>query len=119
MVDRWITTNSSIKYVNNGSSAVTFFGSITVNPGEVGKILTTDGYTGSVANFEDQICYTQGANANGSHYTHNVICVNRGTGLTTLRVGKSSASVTKASVPAAIAWTNLGRNVAARASLVL
>ncbi len=99
VVDRWITTNSSIKYVNNGSSAVTFFGSITVNPGEVGKILTTDGYTGSVANFEDQICYTQGANANGSHYTHNVICVNRGTGLTTLRVGKSSASVTKASVP--------------------
>jgi len=99
MVDRWITTTSYIKYVNVSASDVTIFGGVTIPAGEVGKIITTEGYSGGVATFDNQICYTQGANANGNQYPHNVICVNRDTGLTTLRVGKISASTVKAATP--------------------
>ncbi len=99
MVDKWITTNSYIKYVNVSASDVTIFGGVTIPAGEVGKIISTEGYSGGVASFGDQICYTQGANANGHQYPHNVICVNRNSGLTTLRVGKISASTVKAATP--------------------
>lgn len=96
IVDRWITSNSYIKYTNFSASDVTFFGGVTIPAGEVGKIISTEGYSGGVATFGDQICYSQGANANGNSYAHNVICVNRSTGLTTLRVGRISASTAKA-----------------------
>ena len=96
LVDRWITTTSYIKYANVSGTDATFFGGVTVPAGEVGKLITTEGYSGAVASFGDQICYTQGANANAYQYPHNVICMDRNTGLTTLRVGKISASTVKA-----------------------
>ncbi len=98
VVDRWINTNSYIKYVNQGASSISIFG-LTLNPGEITKIISSDGYVGGVTSFADQICYTQGANANGHQYPHNVICLNRDTGLTTLRVGKISASTVKCATP--------------------
>ena len=98
LVDRWITTLSSIKYVNLSASSVDIFGVI-IGPGEIGKVISTDGYGGAVASFGNQICYSQGANANAYQYPHNVYCVDRSTGITTLRVGKISASVTKAATP--------------------
>ena len=63
------------------------------------SVISTDGYSGDVATFEDQICYSQGANANGHQYPHNVICLDRNTGVTTLRVGKISASTVKCATP--------------------
>lgn len=98
VVDRWINTNSYIKYVNQSGSSVNIFG-LTLNPGEITKLISSDGYVGGVASFGDQICYTQGANANGHQYPHNVICQDRSTGLTTLRVGKISASTVKCATP--------------------
>lgn len=97
-VDRWINNNSYIKYANLSGSTVNILG-IDIPPGEIAKVISSDGYVGSVATYGDQICYSQGANANGSVYAHNVICVNRSTGLSTLRVGKISASVVKAGSP--------------------
>lgn len=98
IVDRWINSNSYIKYANLSASTVNILG-IDIPAGEIAKVISSDGYVGGVATFGDQICYSQGANANGSVYAHNVICVNRSTGLTTLRVGKISASVVKAGSP--------------------
>lgn len=99
MVDRWITTNSYIKYVNTSGVDVTLLGGVVVPSNQVAKIISTDGFSGGVAMFENQICYTQGANASGSVYPHNVICIDRNTGLTTIRVGKISASTVKAATP--------------------
>jgi len=98
VVDRWINTNSYIKYVNQSPGTVTIFG-LPINSGEITKLVSSDGYVGGVASFEDQICYTQGANASGHQYPHNVICLDRNTGLTTLRVGKISASIQKCATP--------------------
>lgn len=99
MVDRWITTNSYIKYVNTSATDVTLLGGVVIPSNQVAKIISTDGFSGGVAMFENQICYTQGANASGSNYPHNVICIDRNSGLTTLRVGKISASTVKAATP--------------------
>ncbi len=98
IVDRYLNTNSYIKYANFSGADVDIFG-LTIPSGEVGKVISTDGYSGDVATFEDQICYSQGANANGHQYPHNVICLDRNTGVTTLRVGKISASTVKCATP--------------------
>ena len=98
VVDRAVTTNSYIKYANFTGSDVDI-ASITVSDQQLTTVISTDGYTGGVASFEDQICYSQGSTAQGSQYGHNVICVDRVSGITTLRVGKSTASVVKGKAP--------------------
>lgn len=98
VVDRGITTNSRIKYANFTGADVDI-ASITVADQNLTTVISTDGYTGAVASFQNQICYSQGSAAYGSSYGHNVICVDRVSGITTLRVGKSTASVVKAKTP--------------------
>jgi hypothetical protein len=99
IVDYGRLAGSRIKYVNNSAGTVTIFG-IDIEPGEVRKILTfgnTEGYVGSVASYENQICYTQGVGVpNGHQFPSNVFCLDRDTGTTTIRIGKASASLVKA-----------------------
>lgn len=98
VVDRSITSGSKIRYVNYSPATVTI-NSIDISNNEIQTVITTDGYVGGVASFEDQICYTQGAGGVASTVPSNVECLNRITGSTTLRVGKPSASAIKGASP--------------------
>ena len=97
VIDRTRITNSSVKYVNNSPSAVTIAG-VSIGPNEIAKIVSGIDYAGAVAAFGNQICYSLGAGANGSGYAHIVTCIDRVTGLPTLRVGKAPAGTVKAGV---------------------
>jgi hypothetical protein len=98
IVDRGRTTGSIIKYANLSPSTVTIFG-IDIAANTVGTLQTSEGYVGSIASFGNQICYSQGAAAAGNVSAHNVICVNRDSGVATLRIGKASASTVKGQSP--------------------
>lgn len=101
VVDRSYTSVSSIKYVNLSSSDVNLFDVGGIGSDSVGRLVITDGWTTAIAAFENQVCYNQGFGTNPSSTPHNVICVDRTTGLATLRIGRSSASVVKGGIQAA------------------
>jgi len=91
------TTNSSIKYANFSGSTVTIAG-VDISPGEVQKIISSINYLTDVTSFEDQICYSQGRSGDADNYEHSVTCVSRDTGIPTIRIGKSGASIVKGKI---------------------
>jgi hypothetical protein len=95
VVDGWYTSPSRIKYVNLSSSDVTLFNTDPIPQNQIGRIAITDGWTTSVASFDNQICFNQGAGVAMSTSGQNVICMDRETGTETLRVGKASAVTVK------------------------
>lgn len=98
VVDRAYNSLSSIKYVNLSPQDVNLFGVGDIPSHSVGRLVITEGFTTAVAAFENQVCYNQGNGRDASTTPHNIICADRDTGLTTLRIGRSSASVVKAGV---------------------
>lgn len=102
VVDRAFNPSSSIKYVNNTNQDVNIFNLGAIAPNSVGRLVLTEGYTTGLASFDNQICYNQGNGTNPATTPHNIICMDRFTGLTTLRIGRSSASVVKGGVQTAL-----------------
>ena len=91
VVERGLYNNGRIKYVNLSPSNVEILGQ-TIGSNEVGEVLTGVNYVGSVATFENQICYSQGTNSQLHNYAHNVTCLNRANAITSLRVGRVASS---------------------------
>jgi len=91
IVERGYSNNSRIKYVNMSSSDVVILGQ-TIGANEVGEVVSSVDYIGSVATFENQICYAQGTTSQLHNYAHNVTCLNRTNAITSLRVGRVASS---------------------------
>lgn len=69
-----------------------------ISPNNIGRLIITDGYTTSIASFDNQICYNHGFGASASGFTQNIVCVDRNSGSVTLRIGKSAAAIVKGGV---------------------
>ncbi|MBC99086.1 MAG: hypothetical protein CME63_15200 [Halobacteriovoraceae bacterium] len=91
IVERPIYNNSRVKYVNLSPSPVTILGQ-TINSNEVGEVIFSVDYVGSVASFENQICYSQGSRGQLHNYPHNVVCLDRDNAITSLRIGRVTSS---------------------------
>ncbi len=95
IVNRHRNTSSEIKFVNKGSSIVSI-NFVDVGPNEMKTVISSLAYVSGIATFGDQICYSQGPEVAGSANTHNVECLNRSTGTTTIRIGRPSAASVRA-----------------------
>lgn len=98
LIQRSRATSSEVRYYNSSSSRVTI-NYIDIEPGEIKTIFSSLQYVNGITSFGDQICYSQGSDANASTYPHNVECINRTTGAMTLRAGRPSAATVKAKIP--------------------
>lgn len=98
LIQRSRTTASEIRYYNSSASRVTI-NFIDIDPGEIKTIFSSLNYVNGITSFEEQICYSQGSDGNASTYAHNVECINRITGASTLRIGRPSAATVKAKIP--------------------
>ncbi len=88
--ERVTTNNSIIKYVNFSGSSVNILGT-DVSSQTINEVKSGIDYLGSVATFEDQICYSQGGLGRLNTYAHNVICEDR-TGASSVRFGRGKSS---------------------------
>lgn len=91
------TATSEIKFVNKGASTVTI-NYTDVLPNEIKTVIQSLKYVSGIATYEDQICYSQGPESSGSANPHNVECINRNTGTTTIRIGRPSSTVYNAKI---------------------
>jgi hypothetical protein len=109
IVDQSQAATTLIRYVNFRTNATYGDGSVTVAGTTIPAAASGAGYvqtiftsTGSlrwngVAAFNTQICYGGGdvnATSGGATGAHNIICVDRSTGFTTLRIGPNDATTT-------------------------
>lgn len=102
-VDRSLTTNSMLRYVNLSPSNVVL-GGLEMKPNSAGVFLatTTHSYIAAVASFDNQICYTRGYGATTHDRAHGVVCFDRSTGTQTLVLGSPEAAAVKGGLPSTI-----------------
>lgn len=100
-VDRSLTTNSRLRYVNLSPSDVVL-GGLDMKPNSAGTFLatTTHSHIAAVASFANQICYTRGYAATTHDRAHGVVCFDRATGTQTLVLGSPEAAAVKGGLPA-------------------
>lgn len=98
IIQRSRTTGSEVRYYNSSATRVTI-NFIDIDPGEIKTIFSSLNYVNGITSFGEQICYSQGSDGNASQYPHNVECINRSTGSSSLRIGRPSAATIKAKIP--------------------
>lgn len=100
ILDQTTSGPSRIRYLNQGSTAVTIFG-VTVNGGDIKTVyIANDGYAANLAAFDNQVCFSSGgnynfvANGNASNSNNNVVCFDRDDSTSTIyyRFGRNPVS---------------------------